>query len=115
MKMTLIEKMESMGVPKSWVVAIRSLEKKVEELQDDKQEYGLIIETLAAKVGDLQEVVNAAKWKPDYRDMRQAIRWSKTNYRVVGDYPTIKWGAESYLDSERVARIDEAVASLPED
>ena len=62
----------------------------------------------------LREVARAAKWKPDYTDMRQAIRWSKGNYRNVGDYPTVKWGAESYLESDRMGRIEEALDALPD-
>jgi len=74
----------------------------------------LTIRALHEERDALLAVVRTAQWIPDWETMRKAIEWSTVNDKVCGDYPTIRWGAEAYLESERLGRIDEALAALPE-
>ena len=36
-------------------------------------------------------------WKPGWRDMRKAVRWSKVNDMHVGDFSSVRAGALDYL------------------
>ena len=37
-------------------------------------------------------------WKPSWKQMREAVRWSNSNDRHVGDFPSVRAGALSYLE-----------------
>ncbi len=45
-------------------------------------------------------------WKPSWKEMRKAIRWSKANYQMVGDFSSICAGALSYLDALYVIELE---------
>ena len=51
-------------------------------------------------------------WKPSWAEMRKAVRWSKANYRHVGDYSSVRAGAFSYLDGLYVVQLEEEVEGL---
>ena len=72
------------------------------------------LEEILADADALLAVVKAAQWQPDIPLMQKAVKWSKANYRHIGDYPTVNWGAREYIQGCRRVRIDEALAALPE-
>ena len=41
-------------------------------------------------------------WNPTWRQMREAIAWSKRNYHTVGGSPTVRQAACIYLDRLRI-------------
>jgi len=45
-------------------------------------------------------------WKPTWSQMRAAVRWSKANYKHIGDYRTIRDGALSYLEGLRIPLLE---------
>ncbi len=47
MKTPLIERMEKKGAPKAWITEIRALMNEIESLNETKQEYLDVINTLA--------------------------------------------------------------------
>lgn len=72
------------------------------------------IRNLLADADALLAVVRAAQMKKSWERMRQAVKWSRGNYRHIGDYPTVNAGARSFLRSDRIYEIDKALAALPE-
>ena len=58
-------------------------------------------------------------WKPSWKEMRDAVSWSKSNYRHIGDYPSVRSGACNYLKGlyrlhleAQVARLREALGAI---
>lgn len=41
--------------------------------------------------------MSAIDWKPTWQQMRAAVRWSKANDKHIGDYSSVRHGAESYI------------------
>ena len=45
-------------------------------------------------------------WNPTWRQMREAVAWSKRNHHMVGDYRTIRQGALAFLEGLRVTLLE---------
>lgn len=80
----------------------------------EKDKVKEVLDRFLTDTNALLAVVKAAQWFPTFDDMRRAYKWSKANDKHVGDYPSIKWGAQSYIDSERWGKVTDALAALPE-
>lgn len=50
--------------------------------------------------------MSAINWKPTWQQMRAAIRWSKANYKHIGDYPDVRRGAESYIQDLYIEQLE---------
>ena len=70
-------------------------------------------EEILADADALLAVARAAEWQPDILLMQKAVKWSKANYKHIGDYPTVNEGARSYINGCRRVRIEEALDALP--
>ena len=46
-------------------------------------------------------------WEPTWAEMRRAVRWSKANYEICGDYPTIRFGAKIFLDALYIIKLED--------